>query len=87
MDRYYQHKYGGIYRYLINCINTDSKKEMIVYEHVFPYDKKNYCRNINEFNNNFKLLTHEEYIKIINSDRHTMKNMIDDMKTNNKTLF
>jgi hypothetical protein len=60
MEQFYKHKCGGIYRFLCEAINKDNNSTMIVYEHVYPFDKKIYVRNKDDFYDCNVLLTGEQ---------------------------
>lgn len=64
LKQYYKHKYGGIYCLLFEAVNkSNNDEEVVVYEHVYPFEKKNYVRNKNEFYSNNYILT-EEQLKV-----------------------
>jgi hypothetical protein len=59
--QYYKHKYGGIYCLLSEAKNKSNNDEVVVvYEHVYPFEKAMYVRNRDEFFNNNFLLTKEQ---------------------------
>jgi hypothetical protein len=59
--QYYKHKYGGIYCLLSDAKNKSNNDEiMVIYEHVYPFEKAVYVRNKDEFYNSNIPLTKEQ---------------------------
>lgn len=61
--KYYKHKYGGIYCLLTDAKNKTNDDTMVIYEHVYPFEKAIYTRNKEEFFNSNELLSEEELKK------------------------
>lgn len=81
-DKYYVHKYGGIYRKITECIYTEICAVLVVYEHVYPFEKKNYARDIDEFNKNFTEITIGQYNDVLKKDKIAFQDEINERKNN-----
>jgi hypothetical protein len=60
--KYYQHRYGGLYRFQCTAKSTVDKSDMIVYEHLYPFEPELWVRSAEEFyDGRFKEITYEEF--------------------------
>jgi hypothetical protein len=60
-QKYYKHKYGGIYLLIDIAKNKSNNDEiMVVYQHIYPFEKATYVRKKEEFDSSNRLLTKEE---------------------------
>lgn len=80
---FYQHKYGGIYKFFSIAISTVDYSLQAVYQHQFPFLKQTYVRPLDEFRKNFTLLTKQEATMIMRGNREMFEKEIIIMK--NKT--
>ena len=69
MATYYKHKYGGIYRFITEGMNVDTKLNMVVYEHVFPFDRETYISNKTEFETNFRVIDYSQICTELSKDK------------------
>ena len=53
LDRYYLHKYGGLYFTLYIAEDTATKDAVVVYRHVYPFESKVYVRPVAEWADRF----------------------------------
>jgi len=81
-NNYYQHKYGGLYRMITKCKHADTKEDMIVYEHMYPFDKQTYVRNQSEFFEKFKPITNDQYEQLLLLNKYEMQQLINNNKRN-----
>lgn len=68
VNRYYQHRYGGLY--LVKDIATSSvdKSKWVVYAHVYPFDYEIWIRPYNEWcDGRFTELSPGEYVELIST--------------------
>ncbi len=83
--QYYKHKYGGIYCLLSEAKNKSNNDEVVVvYEHVYPFQKAVYVRNKDEFFNCNILLTKEQLEVELLKPRDEFQKEIENKK-NSKT--
>lgn len=75
VDQYYMHKHGGLYRVVTTGYSTVDTKEMVVYDHLYPFERKTWIRPMSEWTEDrFKLVTYEYVIHIMQStERHQMQ--------------
>jgi hypothetical protein len=84
-QKYYQHKYGGIYVYRDTVINkSNNDEEMILYEHVYPFNKKFYVKKKQEFNESNKLLSSEELDLLLSKSKDDFQKEITEKKNQNR---
>lgn len=84
-QKYYKHKYGGIYCLLSEAKNKSNNDEvMIVYEHVYPFEKAVYVRNKDEFFNSNILLTKEQLDIELSKPQNDFQKEIMDKKNQQK---
>lgn len=84
-QQYYKHKYGGIYCLLSEAKNKSNNDEvMIVYEHVYPFEKAVYVRNKDEFFNSNVLLTKEQLDIELSKPQNDFQKEIMDKKNQQK---
>jgi hypothetical protein len=83
--QYYKHKYGGIYCLLSEAKNKSNNDEvMIVYEHVYPFEKAVYVRNKDQFFNSNILLTKEQLDIELSKPQNEFQKEIMDKKNQQK---
>lgn len=81
-QKYYKHKYGGIYLFLDIAKNKNNNDElMVVYQHVYPFDKVTYVRKKEEFDCSNQLLTKEQLEIELAKPREEFKKEIIDTKS------
>ncbi len=70
-NRFYQHRYGGIYSVLaVKAMSTIDKSEWVVYTHVYPFENEVWIRPYDEWTDGrFRVLEPGEYIELIAKDR------------------
>lgn len=52
-DTYYQHVDGGLYRLVAHARSADTERDMVVYEHLWPFDRGLWVRDREEFEARF----------------------------------
>ncbi|HTE43009.1 MAG TPA: DUF1653 domain-containing protein, partial [Steroidobacteraceae bacterium] len=52
-DRYFRHTDGGLYRFVAYARSADTTKDVVVYEHLWPYDQGLWVRDREEFEARF----------------------------------
>lgn len=70
-NKFYQHRYGGIYTVeFAKAKSTVDKSEWVVYTHVYPFEADVWIRPYSEWvDGRFRPLQHNEYIELIRKDR------------------
>lgn len=66
---YYRHVDGGIYRLLHCARHADDTSEVIVYEHLWPFEPGVWVRNAEEFRMRFFSISAEECRQIMSEER------------------
>ena len=70
LNRYYQHRDGGLYYTEYISTSTVDKSVSVVYHHVYPFEYKTWHKPIQEWTDErFKMLTLEEAKIILNKDQ------------------
>ena len=80
MERYYRHKYGGIYKFITHAINADDKSSMTVYKHVYPFEEKIYVRKTDEFMKKFSEISDKEFELEMSKQREKFQEEINIMR-------
>jgi hypothetical protein len=52
-EQYFKHTDGGLYRFVAHARSADSAKEVVVYEHLWPFDPGLWVRDRQEFEDRF----------------------------------
>lgn len=66
---YYRHVDGGLYRLLHRARHADDTSEVIVYEHLWPFEPGVWVRNAEEFRMRFFPIGAEECRQIMTRER------------------
>ncbi len=67
INRYYQHRYGGIYCVSDIATSTVDQSKWVVYNHVYPFEYATWVRPYNEWcDGRFSILAEGEYNEILN---------------------
>lgn len=81
VNRYYKHKYGGIYRVIELAESVVDNSVWVVYNHVYPYEYKVWVRPLHEWTDDrFSILTNDEYHSEIVKDRENFRAEIEQRK-------
>ena len=72
----YQHKYGGVYRLHYAARDAETKTEMIVYSHIFPFESQIWVRPLTEWTKKFNLITTDEFTEISRKNKLQFQNEI-----------
>jgi len=77
-NRFYQHRYGGIYSVTIpKSTSTVDKSEWVVYTHIYPFEEEVWHRPYAEWTDGrFRPLEAGEYLELIRKDRKTFQSEI-----------
>lgn len=77
INRYYQHRYGGLYMVKDIATSTVDKSQWVVYVHCYPFEYQTWVRSYAEWSDGrFRLLEISEYQDIIKTDREVFQNQI-----------
>ncbi len=68
-NHYYRHIDGGLYRLLHNARHADDASEVIVYEHLWPFEPGIWVRRADEFRQRFHAIDAGAYQAIVCADR------------------
>lgn len=49
LNKYYQHRYGGIYKAKYISLSTQDQSQWVVYDHIYPFEQKTWHRPYEEF--------------------------------------
>lgn len=83
--KYYRHKYGGVYQYLDIVSNkSDMDKPMILYQHIYPFEKKTYVRDKLEFEKYNKKISTEELDELLSRSKEEFQKEIMENKNKNR---
>ena len=52
-EKYFRHVDGGLYRFVAHARSADDTSELVVYEHLWPFDQGMWVRKRNEFDARF----------------------------------
>jgi len=52
-EQYFRHLDGGVYRFVAHARSADNEDEVVVYEHLWPFDQSLWVRNRAEFQTRF----------------------------------
>lgn len=86
-SNYYQHKYGGIYMYIDTVTNkSNNDQSMVLYKHIYPFEKKTYVKNKHEFDESNKKISTEELDQLLSKPKELFQKEIIEKKEQNKKL-
>lgn len=77
-NRFYQHRYGGIYSVdKVKAKSSADKSEWVVYTHIWPFEEEVWIRPYSEWiDGRFRLLEQNEYLDLIRRDREEFQREI-----------
>jgi hypothetical protein len=52
-EKYFRHLDGGLYRFVSHAKSADDTRDVVVYEHLWPFDQSLWVRNRAEFETRF----------------------------------
>ena len=52
-EKYFRHIDGGLYRFVAHARSADDESDVVVYEHLWPFDQSVWVRNRAEFESRF----------------------------------
>ena len=52
-EQYFRHLDGGLYRFVAHAKSADDASDVVVYEHLWPFDQSLWVRNRTEFETRF----------------------------------
>jgi hypothetical protein len=80
-QKYYQHKYGGVYLYINTVKNkSDHDEDMILYQHVYPFNKETYVRRKTEFDISNKQISNEQLDELLSKPKEEFQKEIKEKK-------
>ena len=83
IDKYFVHRYGGLYFALYKGTDTRDLTPVVVYRHVYPFDVAIWVRPEAEWSDGrFKCISTAEAHEIMNGDREALKRAITEKKAN-----
>lgn len=77
-NRFYQHRYGGIYSVdKVKAKSSVDKSEWVVYTHIWPFEEEVWIRPYSEWTDGrFRPLEQNEYLDLIRRDREEFQREI-----------
>lgn len=74
-NKFYRHRYGGIYTVTVpKAKSTEDKSEWVAYTHVWPFAPETWIRPYDEWcDGRFQELAPGEYLQIIKQDKEAYK--------------
>jgi len=55
-EQYFRHLDGGVYRFVAYARSADNDDEVVVYEHLWPFDQGLWVRNRADFQSRFAII-------------------------------
>jgi hypothetical protein len=68
-ERYFRHLDGGLYRFVAYARSADTTAEMVVYEHLWPFERGLWVRDRIEFETRFQPIAATEVEAAIRRDQ------------------
>lgn len=83
----FQHKYGGVYEYKAVEWNNDLNINEVIYEHIWPFEPKEYKKPLSEFKESFKNIGEDDLIKFKALGQEKAQQWIATNKNSKKNIF
>lgn len=87
LGQLFQHKYGGVYQYKDLQWNNELQNYDVIYEHIWPFESKEYKKTLTEFKESFKVINEEELTKFKSLGQEQAQQWIAENKINKKNIF
>lgn len=87
VDQLFQHKYGGIYQYKKVEWNNELSIHEVIYEHIWPFESKEYKKPLSEFKESFKQIEQEDFINFKALGQEKTQEWIATNKNSKKNIF
>jgi hypothetical protein len=68
-EKYFRHLDGGLYRFVAHARSADSDGEVVIYEHLWPFDQSLWVRNRAEFEARFTAVDEVTIKRSMREDR------------------
>jgi hypothetical protein len=68
-EKYFRHLDGGIYRFVVYARSADTDGDVVIYEHLWPFDQSLWVRNRGEFETRFTPVDEVTVKRALKQDR------------------
>jgi len=68
-EKYYRHVDGGLYRFVSHARSADSEGDVVVYEHLWPFEQSLWVRNRPDFEKRFTSVDEVTVRRAMKQDR------------------
>ena len=79
-EKYFRHLDGGLYRFVAHARSADSEGEVVVYEHLWPFDQSLWVRNRAEFEARFTPVDEVTVKRAMKQDRTQAQELVNAAK-------
>jgi hypothetical protein len=69
VDQYFRHLDGGLYRFVSYARSADTDNDVVIYEHLWPFDQSLWVRNRIEFEARFSPIDEVTVKRAMKQDR------------------
>jgi hypothetical protein len=68
-EQYFRHLDGGFYRFVSHARSADTEGEVVIYEHLWPFDQSLWVRNRTDFEARFSSIDEITVKRAMKQDR------------------
>lgn len=79
-DQYFRHIDGGFYRFVAHACSADDAGDVVVYEHLWPFDRGLWVRKRAEFETRFSPVDELTIKRAMKEDRETAQVAVNSAK-------
>lgn len=83
---HYRHMDGGLYRFVAHAMSADTDREVVVYEHLWPFEPGLWVRDRQEFEARFSPVSSEVVEAAQRGDREAAQAMVNAAKAARRAL-
>ncbi|GLR13634.1 DUF1653 domain-containing protein [Chitinimonas viridis] len=77
---HYRHTDGGLYRFVAHARSADTTGDVVVYEHLWPFEQGLWVRDRQEFESRFTPISATEVTTAMQGDRAAAQAAVDEAK-------
>lgn len=80
----FRHMDGGFYQFEKSVLFADDQEELVIYQHLWPFENSQWARRYKEFKERFTPITDDEFNEVKTRNREDLKQEIETTRNNRR---